>query len=106
MPPLTIALLAIALILLFINIVIDIKQGDILGIGYLSGLGMDGFTPLSNDYSAQEAIFQPEGYGMSGIYNGIYLMPYVKVRIDPGGIPRSELKKIYPADHDIHLITD
>jgi hypothetical protein len=105
MEAITVGLFVFVLVLLFANIVIDIQQGDFLGVGYLTGVKQDSFTPMSYAYEAQEPIFQPEGYGKLGQYHGWRLMPYVNRRVDTGGIPNAKLRELYPADYYQHFIT-
>jgi hypothetical protein len=104
MAGLTIGLLVFALILLTTNIVIDIIQGDFMGLGYLSS-SKHGFTPMSNEYGGDSQVFQPEGYGRLGIYSGMNIAPSVKRQINMGGLSYPELRKKYPSKHDYQFIT-
>lgn len=104
MPGLTIGLLVFALILLTVNIIVDIIQGDFMGLGYLSSF-KSGFTPMSNDFEGNSAVFQPEGYGELGTYTVMNLVPSVKRQINMGGLSYPELRKKYPSEHDYHFIT-
>jgi hypothetical protein len=104
MSGLTIGLLVFALILLTTNIVIDIIQGDFMGLSYLYSFE-SGFTPMSSDLSGASSFFQPEGYGELGAYSGTTVATSLKRRIDSGGLSYPELRKKYPSKHDYQFIT-
>jgi hypothetical protein len=104
MSVLTIGLLVFALILLTTNIIIDIIQGDFMGLGNLSSF-KSGFTPMSNDFSGSSPFFQPEGYGELGTYSGTITATSLKRRIDSGGLSYTDLKRKYPSKHDYQFIT-
>lgn len=106
MESLTIGLLVFAIVLIFFNLLIDIYQGDFLGMGHVMTYQKRGFTPMSYAYENQEPIFQPEGYGSMGNYTDMTMMPLMKRSVDVGGIPNSELLKTFgESDFDPHLIT-
>ena len=102
---LTTGLFIFAIVLILVNVMIDLYQGDFMGLGYL-GYSKSGFTPMSYSFESWSPVFHPEGYGKLGRYQDFKIFPYMKRSVDVGGIPRSELLEKYTeSDYDPYLFT-
>lgn len=118
METITKALIVVAVILLVVNVLVLSSPPSDLGydssvFGYrsaeinpdLSQSGLEGFSSLSHSYEGQEPIFVPEGYGDMGQFHGFSTMPIAYRQVNVGGVPREELRKMYPAPKNFDRIT-
>lgn len=94
----------LSLLVALIIAMIIIKAGPLL-LRCLWPTHHEGFGPVSVSFKGHEPFFRPEGNTDTGIYRGIKFMPALKKRIDMGGKSLAQLRKEYPLDNDLHLIT-